>query len=140
MADARDDAPGMARGGLRRIALAALLAAVLSGAIATVGALAADPGDRWGATVVFLWTALPPVLGARACVLAQQRGWSPPWRRGAGAGAFALAAATLVHAELAAAGGPHLAVASWALLSTAAAAGLALAVGAIATARRGGFG
>src|SRR5262245_42272628 len=95
MADAPDGAPGMTRGGLRRIALAAFLAAVLSGTIAAVGALAADPRDRWGAAVVFVWTALPPVLGARACVLAQQRGWLAAWRRGAAAGALGLAAATL---------------------------------------------
>src|SRR5262245_66289885 len=114
MTDASGEAPPRARDGLRRTALAALLAAILSAAIAALGALAADPRDRWGAAVVVLWTALPPVLGARACVLAQQRGWSPAWRRGAGAGALGLAAASLVHAGLAAAGGPQLAVASFA--------------------------
>jgi hypothetical protein len=127
---------------MRRIALVALLGAAAAGAIAARAAHAENPGDRLGAAVALLWTALPLVLAARVCLAAQDRGWAPPWRAGVVTATLALVVASLVRAALAGFGrgvaDPPIAhsVSTWSVLLAAGGAALALAVGAAGSAWR----
>src|SRR5262245_483572 len=84
--------------GLRRAALGALAAAAAAGALAADAERVVHPAARWEPLIALAWAAFPLVLAARACVAAQQRGWSRAWQRAVAVATGALALASVARA------------------------------------------